>query len=343
MRTTPDPASARRVTLKDVARVAGVHVGTVSKALSGTGTIPDATRERIRTVAAELGYVPDPMLRALAAYRKSIREEQYHGTIAWLLIDQHRDPVHYEAISLLRKTCERTARHLGYRLEEFRLAGLPSGRMEEMLKARGIEGLLMPPMTRPGQRLEIDLSGFASVAIGSSLTAPLLNRVQPHQMANICQLVQELRSQGFRRIGFWLPKRLGDRAQGAYSAGFWLAQEDMPREERVPICRPDDFDGAAFLEWYHAHQPDHLIGVPGPFNDWMNEAGLTPVPISFFGELPGETHGGVLLNENWPMICLSALRMLDGMLRHGERGIPHPPRIVHLPGSLPKADGVHTQ
>jgi LacI family transcriptional regulator len=329
------PSSHRRVTLKDVARAAGVHVGTASKALSGTGAMTEDTRQRVRMAAADLGYMPDPMLGALAAYRKAIREEQYHGTLAWLLIDQHCDPVHYEAISLLKVECEPLAMQLGYRLEEFRLLGLPPGRMEGMLKARGIEGLLLPPMMRPGQKLDIDLSGFAAVAIGSSLAAPQLNRVQPYQFANIRLLVKALRLQGFRRIGFWLPKRLGDRTQGAYSAGFWLAQEDMPMSERLPICRPDDFDGTAFLEWFHTHQPDHLIGVPEPFNIWMNEAGLDPVPISFFGELPGETHGGLLLNENWPMICHSALRMLDGMLRHGDRGIPQLPRIVHLPGSLP--------
>ncbi len=59
----------RKVTVRDIAQQAGVHYATVSRALSGHPSIPDHTKERIRTIAKQLGYVPDPMLSALAAYR----------------------------------------------------------------------------------------------------------------------------------------------------------------------------------------------------------------------------------------------------------------------------------
>lgn len=54
-----------RVTLADVADRAGVTKSTVSKILSGQGTYPDATRERVKAVAAELRYMPSAMARAL--------------------------------------------------------------------------------------------------------------------------------------------------------------------------------------------------------------------------------------------------------------------------------------
>lgn len=52
-------------TIWDVARKAGVSITTVSHSLNGKGNISAATRERVRAVAAELGYVADAMARGL--------------------------------------------------------------------------------------------------------------------------------------------------------------------------------------------------------------------------------------------------------------------------------------
>lgn len=56
-----------RVTSADVAREAGVSRATVSYVLNDRPgrSIPEATRERVRTAAARLDYVPDQRARAL--------------------------------------------------------------------------------------------------------------------------------------------------------------------------------------------------------------------------------------------------------------------------------------
>lgn len=51
-----EDARPRRVTANEVAAIAGVSVGTVSKALSGRGAVHHDTRARILEAAAELGY-----------------------------------------------------------------------------------------------------------------------------------------------------------------------------------------------------------------------------------------------------------------------------------------------
>lgn len=66
-----------RVTIRDVAREAGVSVTTVSHALNGKGQIRDETRERIRVVATSLGYRPSRAAQALRHSRT--------GTIALIL------------------------------------------------------------------------------------------------------------------------------------------------------------------------------------------------------------------------------------------------------------------
>jgi DNA-binding LacI/PurR family transcriptional regulator len=57
------------VTIKDVARVAGVSVATVSRALAGGELVRAETRARVRQAAAELGYQPNPVARGLITGR----------------------------------------------------------------------------------------------------------------------------------------------------------------------------------------------------------------------------------------------------------------------------------
>ncbi|GAA3756228.1 DNA-binding LacI/PurR family transcriptional regulator [Spinactinospora alkalitolerans] len=55
---TPGPA-ARRPTIADVAAAAGVSRTTVSHSLNGLGKVDPRTRERVKAIAAELGYRPN--------------------------------------------------------------------------------------------------------------------------------------------------------------------------------------------------------------------------------------------------------------------------------------------
>ncbi|GAA2832616.1 hypothetical protein GCM10020220_021880 [Nonomuraea rubra] len=62
--TTP-----RRVTIRDVARKAGVSVATVSRVLGGDYPVLAATRNKVMRAVRELDYVPNAHARALSAAR----------------------------------------------------------------------------------------------------------------------------------------------------------------------------------------------------------------------------------------------------------------------------------
>lgn len=55
------------ITIRDVARLAGVSPTTVSHALGGRRPVAAATRERVRAAAEQLGYRPHPGARSLKA------------------------------------------------------------------------------------------------------------------------------------------------------------------------------------------------------------------------------------------------------------------------------------
>ncbi len=64
--TEPTPRrQSGRVTIRDVAAAANVSVSAVSYALNDTGQVSPRTRDRVREVARELGYRPNPAARGL--------------------------------------------------------------------------------------------------------------------------------------------------------------------------------------------------------------------------------------------------------------------------------------
>lgn len=62
----PRDANTRPSTLDDVARRAGVSLGTASKALNGRDRVSDATRARVEDAARALAYVGNPLARGLS-------------------------------------------------------------------------------------------------------------------------------------------------------------------------------------------------------------------------------------------------------------------------------------
>ena len=60
------------VTIKDVAKEAGVSVGTASYALNGTGPVSQEKLERVRAAAKKLGYVPNGIAKALQAKQNGV-------------------------------------------------------------------------------------------------------------------------------------------------------------------------------------------------------------------------------------------------------------------------------
>ena len=66
----------KKLTITDVAKLAGVSKKTVSRVINRSGLVKDETRDRIMKVVEEHGYTPDP-LHVVAANRP---ERDNNGT-----------------------------------------------------------------------------------------------------------------------------------------------------------------------------------------------------------------------------------------------------------------------
>ncbi|HEY0972197.1 MAG TPA: LacI family DNA-binding transcriptional regulator [Gemmatimonadales bacterium] len=92
-----------RITIRDVARKAGVSVATVSRVINDSGPVHEATRRRIQEAARELRYAPNVAARSLATRRT--------GTLGVLLPDLHGE-FFSEVIRGLDQAARRRHHHL---------------------------------------------------------------------------------------------------------------------------------------------------------------------------------------------------------------------------------------
>lgn len=85
----PSLVGASRPTIRDVARAAGVAVGTASKALNGRGQLRTETRERVLAEAARLEFRPNDLVRSLLrgrTYTVGLLTTDYFGRFVMPLL-----------------------------------------------------------------------------------------------------------------------------------------------------------------------------------------------------------------------------------------------------------------
>src|SRR2546423_15384418 len=165
----PDPL---RPTQKDIARKAGVTQATVSLALRGHPEVSPDTVARIKAIAQKLEYSPAPYLADLSAYRKPRRPVKFQASLAWL--SNYPEGETWRNFPAFRGYFEGAnirAKELGYRLEEFKLRGrgMRASRMEQILSARNIGGILVAPQPRSGMTLDFRFDRFSAVTFGYTL------------------------------------------------------------------------------------------------------------------------------------------------------------------------------
>lgn len=334
-----------RVTQKDVAHLARVSQTSVSLAFRNDPSLPKETRRRILKAAAELGYRPDPMLSSLIAYRQANRPAHYRSTIGWVQTrsdsDKGSDHHHYHVGALER------AELLGFRIEDFRLAPHPSGmsaeRLNGVLAARNIRGVLIAPLPEAHGRLGLDWEHLSAVAFGYTLESPALNMVSNHHYRSMLLLVRKLLAVGYRRIGLAIPGLHDERIGCSYSAAFWVEQRNLPEADQVPPYVPDSLERPGFVKWYKKNQPDALITVGyGQVDRWLDDLGVQ-VPrdlgVAHISPRSGaRSFSGVV--ENAHLIGAVAVDLLAGMLTRNEQGVPAFPQRVLIESRWVEGDSL---
>ncbi len=316
------------VTIRDIAKRAGVHFTTVSLALRNSPRLKAVTRERIQKLAEEMGYRPDPMLSALNAYRLTRRPVHYQGAIAWINNWPIRQNLYDcdEFNQYYLGACER-AREQGYNVDEFWLQepGMSIEKMHRVLRARNIQGALLAPQPQSNRFLDLHYEALSAVAFGYSMRPAVLNLVTNHHYHSMGQMLEKIVERGYQRVGLCIPSDWNIKVDHAWQSTMLLFQDEHPRLARIPILW-DNFNNAELAAWMKAHRPDVVISSNECAAHLKAIGVRLPADVAFAGLFLSKEEPFLSgIHQNDRIIGHRAVDLLIGMLHRGETGIPETP------------------
>jgi DNA-binding LacI/PurR family transcriptional regulator len=308
-----------RVTLQAIADRAGVTRALVSMALRNSPKVATDTRRRLQALAQELGYVPNPMVQALMTSLRVNQNPAYQSTLAF--ITNMRDREYWRSLhtypDYFTGAIER-ARELGYHVEHFWMGDYAKhpARLAQVLKARGIQGILIPPLPQRAERkIGIDLSDFSVVTFGYSLISPNPPRVSNHHLQTVEKAALYLTELGYRKIGFAVHESDLRQVNMLWSAGFHVVARKMP-ELQILEFRPEEWTEKAFLNWFFEHRPEVIVGVTMEMWSWTQNLGLViPEEVGFLHLdcRRGDIFSGMC--QNTRRLGAVAVEMLAGLVQ----------------------------
>ena len=331
--------NARRVTQKDVARELGLSVQAVSMALRDLKDVSAETRQRVREKAEELGYRPDPGLRALADYRTgqqqaAVRWNRVALVHNWPSQQAWRNDVFYQRWF---EELKRAAKTRGIEIEEHWL-GACSERAPAVIRSlrnRGISGVFIAP---PGialdvPRVNLPREHFEIVTFGPEHLYPDYHTVQFDFYENLRLAWSTLSARGFRRIGLVYQKFQGWRTGHAWRAAYHI--EKLLAGGVPGVFMPLELAGETgkanertYLSWLKQDRYDAVISSIYALSDWNR--GLQSAPeVAYFNVREPHQQG---IDLNLPSMAETAIELLYMEMQRSLANRKRLPFRVHIPG-----------
>ena len=183
------PTRTRRTTLADVAAAAGVSVPLVSIVMRDVPGASALTRERVRQVAADLGYRPDQRARLLRQQRSRLLgvtfevEQAFHGDLVEGIYAA-AEPAGYDVVLSPIAQGRREARAI-----------------EDILGDRCEAAILLGPRSSTRSLIEL-ASKLPVVVVARNVRAGVVDCVRTDDAAGMNSAIGHLNSLGHRNIAY---------------------------------------------------------------------------------------------------------------------------------------------
>ena len=326
-------------TCKEIAAASAVHVSTVSRALNHHSSIPPATAERIRSIAERMGWHPNPLASAYMAHLRSTHPPSFKATLG-VILDRALPLSHkLDCTNLERMVVgfKRRATEYGYETDLFSLVDprLAGPRLDRALSSRNITGVVIGNLSETGKApFEIDWSRYASVALGYSLTDPILHRVATDTAHGFQFVIAKALELGYRHIGVSVSRQYDARTNHALlrAARYWQGERDRKHVKIDTLLFMEEEPQRsidAVAAWLDRCRPDFAVG------SWVYEAITSlgwriPEDIAFASldrspDFP--SHAG--LDQDYATSGALAADIVIAEVAHNRRGIPPVP-VEHL-------------
>jgi LacI family transcriptional regulator len=328
----PKEAKKRAMTIKDVARSAGVHFTTVSLALRDHPSLPAATKKRIQEIADRMGYTRNPVFSALTHFhlRGRVRADPMRiGYLTNRSLEQE-GASNRSQLQILAGAREQ-AKLLGYDIELMLVEGTRHGSrwVEDHLRERKISGIIVAAFDPGFARLSLHWDDYSIVKIDSLHMEPDALVVGSDHRQDVRLAFQRMRALGYRRIGLAVGRADEDATERLYTAGYLLEQGTVPADERVPeLLFPYNcsvVQASRMLgEWIRYHRVEAVLCNWSDLDEMLRRARLqVPADVacaSLSLMEPGGRLAGVCPNPR--MVGAKAVSLLATLFKSGERGVP---------------------
>ena len=211
--------------LTEVARLAGVSIATVSRAISHPDQVAPSTRKTVQQAMQTLGYKPNRVARRL-------RQRGGKRHLLGLIIPDIQNPFFAELA--------RGVEDVAY-ANEFAVMLCNSDEdlkkeafYLDVMRAESVDGIILPPINdRDSEVIKMAESGMPVVTVDRSLDHPLISKVEVDNRQGSWEAVSHLIKLGHRRIGL-ITGRLNVSTAKDRKAGY----EDALRSHDLPL-NPD--------------------------------------------------------------------------------------------------------
>lgn len=332
----------KSVTLGEIAKVCQVSRATVSRALRNSPLISETVRKKINRTALRMGYQPDPETSRLMAHLKRSQTAKIESTIG--VLNDHNPPSKIQDNLFFRhwlKGVQTRTAELGYSLDEMKLhsPNMTTQRMQQIMEARAIRGLLIPPGSSLHHQIQLDWSRLTLVASTACDSALHLDRVLPNNFANAELMMQKALELGYSRIGLVIWPELEERQIHANTQAY--ARYAFVEKKCHPIppfqWEWDQMEKTQknFLAWFKKWTPDLILAHHDAVLNYLTEqTGRTcPDQIGFicYAEM---TEGFSRLDERPEEVGRAAVDMLSSNIQHDHFGLPAIAKTMLIEGAF---------
>jgi LacI family transcriptional regulator len=336
-RPTPNPP-----TLREIARRAGVSHTTVSLSLRNHPSIPEATRERLRHLADELGYRSNVLVSALMSQVRLKQHKSGPEIVGFLTGGPTADEwKHHSASVGFYDGARRRAQQIGMRIEPFWLGpgGSHAAATCRMLRARAIRGHLITPFAVPVYDHELDWPHLICVGLGYVFNHHALHRAMHNHFRGAFLAYDELAKRGYRRIGLMLDRDdQNRRVNYGWLGGYLAAQSTHGAARLTPLLTTAGDEPRQVKAWMRASRPDAIIGFgPGQYRALTQLGFEIPRDVAFAALDVEQTRLAHVdevagINQNLTLIGATAIDILASQLYHNELGLPQRPVFSMIEG-----------
>ncbi len=339
MENTPQK-QIETVRMAEIAQRLGVASSTISRALRNDPRISIDLRNRVRSVADELGYKPNPLVSALMANRRRRGSggavdvialvTNYGGRKDWRTKDVCR--WEYEGI-------ERRARELGFRIEIFALADYRGemAKLQATLRTRAIRGVLLGFSREEKPNTVFDCAEFCVAVLSGYFPGMMADRANFHGFFNVQLALDQMHRHGYRRPTLITPALNNRISNNLWSAAFLDWQRRLPKKDRCEPFIPRENVGAAeFSDWFYRNEPDSLLVYKFPVRSLLRRRGIRvpeDIGLAYLYRTSDEMGSAAGIDGNLDVVGSAAFDLVVERLHANATGLSKHPKEVLITGT----------